>query len=73
MRSFGRAAGGARPPRDNAAAAPPPIPPPPPSTCPPRVHTPPPRANSLNCEYQTWGGGVYSAADGPWWTQDFGY
>ncbi|MEU6863165.1 CAP domain-containing protein [Streptomyces sp. NPDC046876] len=31
------------------------------------------KANILNCEYRTLGVGMYSAAGGPWWTQDFGF
>ncbi|MFZ3500626.1 CAP domain-containing protein [Streptomyces sp. 5.8] len=31
------------------------------------------KANILNCEFRTLGVGVYNAAGGPWWTQDFGF
>ncbi|WP_405488414.1 CAP domain-containing protein [Streptomyces sp. NBC_00096] len=31
------------------------------------------KANILNCEFRTMGVGMYSAAGGPWWTQDFGF
>lgn len=31
------------------------------------------RANILNCGYKTLGVGANFGADGPWWTQDFGY
>ncbi|MER7793670.1 CAP domain-containing protein [Streptomyces sp. NPDC097640] len=31
------------------------------------------RANILNCGYKTLGVGTNFGADGPWWTQDFGY
>lgn len=31
------------------------------------------RANILNGEFRTIGVGVYLAAGGPWWTQNFGY
>jgi hypothetical protein len=37
------------------------------------MHSPGHRANILNPAYKTLGVGMNPAADGPWWTQDFGY
>ncbi|MER7464597.1 CAP domain-containing protein [Streptomyces sp. NPDC097981] len=37
------------------------------------MNSPGHKANILNCEFRTLGVGVYFAADGPWWTQDFGF
>lgn len=37
------------------------------------MNSPGHKANILNCEFRTLGVGVYNAAGGPWWTQDFGY
>ncbi|MER5935352.1 CAP domain-containing protein [Streptomyces sp. NPDC002054] len=31
------------------------------------------KANILNCEFRTLGVGMYDAAGGPWWTQNFGF
>jgi uncharacterized protein YkwD len=31
------------------------------------------RANILNCDFTTLGVGAHFGADGPWWTQDFGF
>ncbi|MFJ9247059.1 CAP domain-containing protein [Streptomyces sp. NPDC101776] len=31
------------------------------------------KANILNCDFKTLGVGVHFGAEGPWWTQDFGY
>ncbi|MFF4850059.1 CAP domain-containing protein [Streptomyces sp. NPDC001194] len=37
------------------------------------MNSPDHKANILNCEFRTLGVGVYVAAGGPWWTQDFGF
>ncbi|KOU20890.1 SCP-like extracellular, partial [Streptomyces sp. WM6372] len=37
------------------------------------MNSPGHKANILNCEFRTLGVGVYVAAGGPWWTQDFGF
>ncbi|MFB6523222.1 CAP domain-containing protein [Streptomyces sp. NPDC056401] len=37
------------------------------------MNSPGHKANILNCEFRTLGVGVYNAAGGPWWTQDFGF
>ncbi|WP_328301019.1 CAP domain-containing protein [Streptomyces sp. NBC_00435] len=37
------------------------------------MNSPGHKANILNCEFRTLGVGMYSAAGGPWWTQDFGF
>ncbi|MFJ3308027.1 CAP domain-containing protein [Streptomyces sp. NPDC086549] len=37
------------------------------------MNSPGHRANILNCDFKTLGVGVHFGADGPWWTQDFGY
>jgi uncharacterized protein YkwD len=37
------------------------------------MNSPGHRANILNCDYHTLGVGIHEGADGPWWTQDFGF
>lgn len=37
------------------------------------MNSPGHKANILNCEFRTLGVGMYNAAGGPWWTQDFGF
>ncbi len=37
------------------------------------MNSPDHRANILNCDFKTLGVGVHLGAEGPWWTQDFGY
>ncbi|MEU3771800.1 CAP domain-containing protein [Streptomyces sp. NPDC032472] len=37
------------------------------------MNSPGHKANILNCEFRTLGVGMYAAAGGPWWTQDFGF